>query len=244
MKHLQTVLRIVMNNRLKGQVKMLNTYKVVEKFTSINGEGKKAGQLAVFIRFAGCNLNCIYCDTRWANEKDVPYTLMTSDEIYNYIKETGIKNVTLTGGEPLLQEGIMELLLKLSKDNNLYIEIETNGSIDIKKFRNIKNPPSFTIDYKLDCSGMESKMCMNNYYEITQKDTVKFVAGSTDDLNKAKEIIDRYDLTNKTSVYISPVFGKLAPEKIVEFMIDNRLNNVNLQIQMHKVIWAPDQRGV
>ena len=85
------------------------TYKIVERFVSINGEGKFSGQLATFIRFAGCNLNCSFCDTKWANQLDVKYELMTADEIYNYIKETGIINVTLTGGEPLIQNNISEL---------------------------------------------------------------------------------------------------------------------------------------
>lgn len=80
-------------------------YKVVETFISINGESTKAGQLAVFIRFKGCNLSCEYCDTAWANKSDASYTEMTALEIYKYIKDTGITNVTLTGGEPLLQTG-------------------------------------------------------------------------------------------------------------------------------------------
>ena len=85
-------------------------YNVVEKFVSINGESKFAGQLAVFIRFRGCNLNCVYCDTKWANTADAPAEQMTKEEIYDYIKSTGVRNVTLTGGEPLLQKGIQELL--------------------------------------------------------------------------------------------------------------------------------------
>ena len=79
-------------------------YKIAEKFVSINGEGTKAGQLAVFIRLCGCNLNCSYCDTKWANEKDVPFTLMTEEELASYVEETGVKNITLTGGEPLLDK--------------------------------------------------------------------------------------------------------------------------------------------
>ena len=77
---------------------------VVEQFVSINGEGKRAGQLALFVRFAGCNLKCEYCDTKWANEKDVPYDSYTAQDLYNQIKERGVTNVTLTGGEPLLQK--------------------------------------------------------------------------------------------------------------------------------------------
>lgn len=81
-------------------------YRVVEIFESINGEGKKAGQLAIFIRFQRCNLNCSYCDTRWANREDAPYVTMNEDEIYERVIASGIKNVTITGGEPLLQENI------------------------------------------------------------------------------------------------------------------------------------------
>ena len=79
---------------------------VAEKFVSINGEGRRAGEPAVFIRFKGCNLNCSYCDTQWVNEAACPYMEMSPAEICTYAARTGIKNVTLTGGEPLLQEDI------------------------------------------------------------------------------------------------------------------------------------------
>ncbi|MCB2339422.1 putative 7-carboxy-7-deazaguanine synthase QueE [Clostridium estertheticum] len=219
-------------------------YKVVEKFISVNGEGPLSGQLVVFIRFAGCNLNCSYCDTTWANEKDASYNLMTPDDIYEYIKSTQIRNVTLTGGEPLLQEGIIELLNVLSIDNSIHIEIETNGSINLSKFANIENPPSFNMDYKLPSSNMEGPMDLNNFAYLTYKDTVKFVASSIEDLQKSKRIIDKYALTNKTNVYISPVFGQIDLEKIVEFMKSNKMNGVNLQVQLHKIIWDPNKRGV
>ena len=85
-------------------------FKVAEKFVSINGEGPRAGELAVFLRFCGCNLNCGYCDTRWANSADVKCELASAEEIVAYVKSTGVKNVTMTGGEPLLQENIVCLL--------------------------------------------------------------------------------------------------------------------------------------
>ncbi|SHJ99732.1 putative 7-carboxy-7-deazaguanine synthase QueE [Tepidibacter formicigenes] len=220
-------------------------FKVVEKFISINGEGRLSGQLAVFIRFAGCNLDCSFCDTRWANEKDVDYELMTKEDIYKYIKFTKVKNITLTGGEPLLQERIMELLEYLSKDEYLLVEIETNGSIDLKKFSRIeKNRPKFTMDYKLMSSNMEDKMVIDNFKYLNKNDTVKFVVGTIDDLNKAKYLIDKYELTNKTNVYLSPVFGEIDMNEIVEFMKNNKMNEVTLQIQLHKVIWHPDKKGV
>lgn len=219
-------------------------FKVVEKFISINGEGPLSGQLAVFVRFAGCNLRCSYCDTLWANEKDVPYRMLSAEEIYEYIKSTNIKNVTLTGGEPLIQKGIMELLELLSKDKDLYVEIETNGSVAINKFFITNNTPSFTVDYKLPSSNVEHNMNMDNFKYLTKNDTVKFVSGSIEDLEIAKNIIDKYRLVEKTRVYISPVFGQISMERIVEFMQYNKMNGVNLQVQLHKIIWDPDKRGV
>lgn len=217
---------------------------VAEKFVSINGEGTKAGQPAVFIRFTGCNLDCEYCDTKWVNEENAPYTEMTAEEIYSYIKNTGIKNVTLTGGEPLIQKNIKPLLETIAKDKELFCEIETNGSIDLKPFCDIENRPSFTMDYKLSASGMERFMNHDNFSVLDMRDTVKFVSGSVKDLSRAKEIMDKYSLYGKTNLYISPVFGEITPFEIVNFMMENRLNYVNLQLQLHKIIWDPDKRGV
>ena len=222
----------------------MSQYKVVEKFVSINGEGVFAGQLAVFIRFQGCNLACSFCDTSWANTNDAPFTFMTEHQIYDYIKDTGIKNVTLTGGEPLLVPDMLTLLQLLSLDQFLRIEIETNGSIDLNPFIGISNHPAFTMDYKLPGSLMEANMLVSNFNILTKKDTVKFVVGSSQDLNRAKDIIKTYDLPAKCHVYISPVFGKINLEEIVNYLIENNLNDVTMQLQMHKVIWDPNKRGV
>ncbi len=219
-------------------------YEVAEIFSSINGEGPLAGTLAVFVRFAGCNLNCSYCDTTWANLKGTPFTVMTEKQIHEAIRQTGIKNVTLTGGEPLMQPGIRDLLDELSQDNDLHVEIETNGSIPIAPYQDMKNRPSMTLDYKLPSSGMESHMCMENYSQVLPSDTVKFVCGSDEDLFFALEIINKFQLTKKCAVFFSPVFGKLSPEKIVEFLKEHRLNGVRLQLQLHKFIWDPDMKGV
>lgn len=219
-------------------------FKVVEIFESINGEGRRVGQLAIFIRLQKCNLNCSYCDTRWANGDDVPYTLMSEDEIYDRILKSGIKNITLTGGEPLLHKDVEILLEKIGENPNLSLEIETNGSIELEKFSKLKNPPLFTMDYKLPSSKMENKMCLDNFKYLTLKDTVKFVVGTIEDLKKAKEIIERYSLIGKCAVYFSPVFNSIDPIEIVKFMKENRLNGVNLQLQIHKFIWDPESKGV
>lgn len=220
----------------------MNKYKVVEKFISINGEGSRAGQLAAFIRFNYCNLNCRYCDTMYANTVDAPYELLSDQDILDYLDNSNIVNVTLTGGEPLIQDNI-NILINLLLKNNYSVEIETNGSVDIKPFIN-QMRPIFTLDYKTPSSNMENKMCLNNYQYLTKNDVVKFVVGNLDDLNKAQEIIARYDLTNRAKVYFSPIFGMIEPSMIVDYMIKHHMNDVYMQLQMHKYIWNVDQRGV
>ena len=222
----------------------LAEYKVVEKFVSINGEGTRAGELAVFIRMKGCNLDCRYCDTKWANQENASYEIMTEEDIRNYIRDTGVKNVTLTGGEPLFRKDMDILIDYLLQDKDRVVEIETNGSVNIKEYARMKNRASFTMDYKLGASGMEEKMCLENFAYLDKRDTVKFVVGSQEDLKRAAEIIEKYALTGKVSVYFSPVFGAIEPEEIVDFMVQNRLNDVRMQLQMHKFIWDPEKRGV
>jgi 7-carboxy-7-deazaguanine synthase len=229
---------------MKGRRSKMN-YKVVEKFVSINGEGKKSGELAVFIRFAGCNLRCSYCDTMWANQPEVAFDSMTKEDIYNYIKDMGINNITLTGGEPLIQDGIGDLIDFLLEDENLCIEVETNGSISLKEFRkNHGKRLSFTMDYKGASSLMEDKMLMENFDFLKKYDTVKFVVANDIDLLKSKALIDKYNLTEVCTIFLSPVYGDIDAENIVEFMKINRLNKVKLQIQLHKIIWNPEERGV
>ena len=219
-------------------------YKIAETFSSINGEGRKAGQLSFFIRFTGCDLNCSYCDTKWANVPDAPFTKMTDTEIIERVLDSGILCVTVTGGEPLIQKDIIPLLDGLLKIGRC-VEIETNGAADIEpviKMGAVR--PSLTMDYKLPSSGMEKKMLLSNFELLDSRDTVKFVSGSREDLERAAEIISRYDLTEICPVYLSPVFGKIDPEDMVNFMLEKKLNGVNLQLQLHKYIWDPEKRGV
>lgn len=214
---------------------------VVEKFLSINGEGWRAGETALFIRFRGCNLHCSYCDTMWANEADCPFEEESPRALADYALQTGIRNVTLTGGEPLLQKDIKELI-RLLLEEGLRVEIETNGAVSIEGFEGAR--PVFTMDYKLPSSGYESRMLLKNMESLRKEDTVKFVSGSRQDLERALEIIRAYDLTERCHVYFSPVFGAIEPAEIVGFLLEHKLNDVRLQIQMHKVIWDPDKRGV
>lgn len=215
--------------------------RVVEKFVSINGEGLRSGELAVFIRFANCNLRCSYCDTKYSFINPI-YTEESVDELVRYVKSTGVKNVTLTGGEPLIQNEIKELMIELSNIGNR-IEIETNGSINIAPYLNIPNV-TFTLDYKLKGSGMEKYMDLTNYDLLRKNDVIKFVVSDYDDLEKTKEIIKKYDLINKANCLISPVWGRIEFEEIVNFLKDNKLNDVKMQLQIHKIIWDKDKIGV
>ena len=214
---------------------------IIEKFISINGEGLRQGELALFIRFKDCNLRCSYCDTKYSfenpkfSEEDIP-------SLIKYAKDKNIKNITLTGGEPLIQKDINLLVKELIK-NKFHVEIETNGSININNFINNDNI-SYTLDYKLPTSFMEKFMDVDNYNYINKKDSVKFVCGNNIDLDKMKEIINKYDLINKTNVIISPVFNMINPENIVNYLIKNNLNGVKMQLQIHKFIWDPNERGV
>ncbi|MBQ8687840.1 MAG: putative 7-carboxy-7-deazaguanine synthase QueE [Ruminococcus sp.] len=224
---------------------MEHTYRVAEWFVSINGEGTRAGELAVFVRLCGCNLRCSYCDTLWAGDMDAPHTEMTAGEIRSLILETGVRNVTLTGGEPLLHPHVKELLAVLLQDGAFSVEIETNGSVLLGDFTETNYRAIFTLDYKLPGSGMEEHMYLaENLAFLKPQDCIKFVAGSQEDLHRAAELIRMHDLCSRCHVYFSPVFGKIEPADMVEFMKQENLNGVRLQLQLHKFIWDPDKRGV
>ncbi len=218
-------------------------FSVVERFVSINGESVRAGELAAFIRFKGCNLSCSYCDTKWANSTTVPFEYYTADQLTSWVKDKRVRNVTLTGGEPLLQDEIDDLIEHFGAQGNR-VEIETNGSIPLDAYVRMQYRPTLTMDYKLPSSGMESAMRTDNFRLLEKQDAVKFVAGSVDDLNRVREVIGRFGLTERCNVFISPVYGKIEPSEIVEFMTKHGMNDVRLQLQLHKFIWNPSRRGV
>lgn len=230
--------------KLQQTVPFMNRYKVVESFVSVNGEGARSGELALFIRFAHCNLDCSYCDTRWANDKNVPYALMSKEEILQLINKSGVLNVTLTGGEPLIQKDFIPLVKYLTEHSDNIFEIETNGSISIKELKGLNKAPLVTMDYKLSSSNMESHMNLDNFNYLQERDSIKFVTGSANDLVKMEKIIKKYNLNTRVNVFISPVFGEIDPVEIVDFMKKRKLNNIKLQAQLHKIIWHPEAVGV
>lgn len=218
-------------------------YEVAEIFQSINGEGMKAGELAVFLRFKGCNLNCRYCDTAWANTEDAVCREMDEEEILREIKKYKVRNVTVTGGEPLWRKGMRQLLTRLTEAGFL-VEIETNGSVSLQEFAGISPDISFTMDYKLGGSGMENKMDTGNFSLLTKQDTVKFVVSGYVDMERAFAVSKQFLSGGKCNILISPVFGEIELEEIVEFMKEHHWTEARMQLQMHKIIWNPEMRGV
>ena len=125
------------------------------KFGSINGEGTHAGELAVFLRFRGCNLNCGFCDTKWANAADAPATEESAEELVEYVRQTGVQNVTLTGGEPLLQ--LTGSLVKKLHDEGRFVQIETNGTLPA--------PEEWHIDW-ITCSPKTDRIMLERIDEL------------------------------------------------------------------------------
>lgn len=211
--------------------------KVVEIFKSIDGEGKRAGLPTTFIRLYGCNLNCSYCDTRYGCEND-NYTVMSVEEILQAVDNLHCKSITITGGEPLIHPGIQVLISRLYAVG-YYINIETNGT------RRIEHKSTdrlfFTVDYKCPSSGMTDFMKCN-FEDLDRDDVLKFVVGNIKDMERALQFLEEHNI--RAQVYFSPVFGKIEPKEIVEFLLQHQLNDYKVQLQMHKIIWNPDQKGV
>ncbi len=222
----------------------MGTYHVTEHFISINGEARRAGELSCFLRLAGCNLCCNYCDTRWSCDPEAEAELMTEEELHSWVKQSGVRNITLTGGEPLLAPEIDVLLRRLGQDPELRIEVETNGSISLAPFLEIPGDISFTMDLKCPGSGMAEHNRMENLALLRNVDTVKFVVSDRTDLMWMREQVEKYQLAERCKVYISPVFGRIDPQEIVEYIKEYTMNDVRVQLQLHKYIWDPGKRGV
>ena len=128
--------------------------------------------------------------------------------------------------------------------NNIEVNIETNGAVDLDDFWEYKYNTKviFTMDYKCASSGMEDKMKLWNLYLLQPKDAIKFVVSNYNELEKMEYILEETGC--KARPYVSPVFGAIEPKELVEYVLDNNLNNVTVQVQLHKIIWNPNMRGV
>lgn len=217
--------------------------RVNEIFKSIDGEGLRTGELTTFIRLAGCNLRCSYCDTCYAL-KNSNGTEMSVDEIVKKAKKMDYRNITLTGGEPLIHKDVDDLISKLC-DNGFYVNIETNGSVPIDKYILNKNI-LITMDYKVPSSGVEKSMNLSNLEKLRKNDVLKFVIGKGD-FERVEQVIKNYSI--KSYIYLSPIFGEIESVELVDFMKNMHIKGIDtskmrVQVQLHKIIWNPNERGV
>lgn len=212
---------------------------VNEIFQSIEGEGKRAGSLATFIRLCGCNLRCSYCDTKYAFTTEGARDMSPLD-IMREVHVKGIGNyVTVTGGEPLIHKDI-EQLLSLLMQYGYEVNVETNGTCE-PPFESSENL-FYTMDFKSPSSGERASMNWDAMKALTERDVLKFVVGSKRDLDDARDALERLDPV--AQVYFSPVFGKIEPREIVEYMQEHKMFGCKVQLQLHKFIWDPMKRGV
>lgn len=208
-----------------------------EIFHSIQGESSFAGLPFVFIRLTGCNLRCRHCDTRYAYEDGTPWEL---DRILRQVTHFNCPRVTVTGGEPLLQEMTPRLITELL-DKGWIVTLETNGSLDIAPVdrRCIK-----IVDVKCPSSGMHDSNCWDNLGRLNYQDQVKFVVADKVDFDfaceKASVVHNQIPVEH---ILFSPAHGVLAPNQLARWMLEGRIE-ARLQIQLHKYLWPSAERGV
>jgi 7-carboxy-7-deazaguanine synthase len=208
-----------------------------EIFYSIQGESTKAGQPCVFVRLTACDLRCSWCDTPYAFHEG---RRLSVDDVVEAVKGFGCPLVEITGGEPLLQEDVYPLMDKLLAEGHT-VMLETGGHRPIGRV-----PLSVlkVVDIKCPGSGEADKNDWSNLERLQPHDEVKFVIGDRTDYDFAREVIRRHDLSrHAAALLLSPVHGVLEPKTLSEWILGDRLP-ARLQLQIHKYIWSPGQRGV
>jgi 7-carboxy-7-deazaguanine synthase len=208
-----------------------------EIYHSIQGESTRAGRPCVFVRLTYCDLRCNYCDTEYAFYEGQKQTLK---QILDAVSAFRCPLVEITGGEPLLQKEVLPLMSSLC-DAGYTVLLETSGARDISQV----DPRVHRImDLKTPGSGEADKNLWSNIDQLTLRDEVKFVMGSRHDYEWSRDKVEQYNLTSRChAVLFSPIFGRIDPREIVEWILADKLD-VRFQLQMHKFIWSPTQRGV
>jgi 7-carboxy-7-deazaguanine synthase len=208
-----------------------------EIYKSIQGESTWAGLPCVFVRLTFCDLRCTYCDTAYAFYAG---TKMPLAQIVEQVLAFRCPLVEITGGEPLLQRNVLPLMAELC-DRGETVLIETSGAHDIS---GIDSRVHRIMDLKTPDSGESHRNRYENIFHLTERDEVKFVIGSRDDYVWSKEMIAKFDLVSRCgTVLLSPVFGRIDPREIVEWLLEDNLR-VRFQLQLHKFIWSPEAKGV
>ncbi len=210
---------------------------VTEIFHSIQGESVYSGMPCTFIRLAGCNLRCSYCDTVYSHEKG---EIFGFEEILEKIVHYRCRLVELTGGEHLMQKNTPEFAeFLLSK--NYKVLVETNGSLDIDL---VSSKCSRIVDVKCPSSGMSDRNDFSNMKKLTHEDQLKFVVSGIKDLEYMRDIINKYrPELPEGSILVSPVAGTFSPPDLAGWILDSGMT-VRMQIQLHRIIWPDIDRGV
>jgi 7-carboxy-7-deazaguanine synthase len=212
--------------------------KVNEIFYSIQGESSYAGRPCTFVRLTGCNLRCSYCDTQYAYNGGEDLEI---DEIVARVSSFQCPLVEVTGGEPLIQKETPILIHRLLEEG-YEVLLETNGSLDISQVddRCVK-----IVDFKCPSSGETDENDMKNFDRLNGHDEVKFVIADREDYEYAKRLLDGIspNICKKNLVHFSPVHGSMEPERLAAWIQEDCLD-VRLHLQLHKMIWPPDQKGV
>ncbi|GAB4239958.1 MAG: 7-carboxy-7-deazaguanine synthase QueE [Candidatus Methylacidiphilales bacterium] len=216
---------------------LARTLTVNEIYGSVQGESTFAGERCAFVRLTFCDLRCTYCDTTYAFYEGSKRTI---GSIVEEVEALGIPLVEVTGGEPLLQPNAA-VLTRVLCDRGYTVLVETAGAHDISVLdaRVIR-----IMDLKCPDSGMADRNLWSNIDHLTVRDEVKFVIGSRGDYEWARDQVGRWRLADRVrAVLFSPVFGRIEPKVLVEWILADRLP-VRFQLQMHKFIWPPSERGV
>ena len=210
--------------------------RISEIYKSIQGESTYAGRPCVFVRTAGCNLRCSWCDSSFTfyGGEEIPL-----EDVLNQVRGHCCRLVELTGGEPLLQQDSFTLTRALL-DEGYQVLVETSGSLE---FRDLDRRANIIMDIKCPASGMSGLVRWSNLEEIKKTDQVKFVINDREDYLWATERLDQLNLCQKTTVLFSPVYGVMDPRMLAEWILQDSLE-VSLQLQLHKYIWHPEARGV
>jgi len=213
------------------------TLTINEIYRSIQGESTWAGLPCVFVRLTFCDLRCSYCDTAYAFYAG---SKMTLPEIIARVLAFECSLVEITGGEPLLQRNVLPLMKELC-DLGKTVLIETSGAHDISEI----DPRVHRImDLKTPGSGESKRNRYENIALLAPRDEVKFVIGSREDYLWSKQKLAEFSLLERCgTVLFSPIFGRIDPREIVDWMLEDNLK-VRFQLQMHKFIWAPETKGV
>ncbi len=210
--------------------------RVNEIFYSIQGESTYTGRPCVFVRLTACNLRCRWCDTEYAFYEGETLTI---EQVLEQVRAYKCPLVEITGGEPLLQGDVHPLIDRLLLEG-YEVLIETGGSLDVGRLdpRVVK-----IVDLKAPGSGMDRHNNLDNLRYLGRKDQIKFVVADRRDYEWAKQMMAEHALAEMAQVLFSPVFGELHPRELAEWMLADQLP-ARLQIQLHKYLWDPDQRGV